>query len=117
MLGNGKYVGIAASPTGKLYCAPWNASEVLSIDPTGSEDPPFTFITEAGDEPSKYHGLCAAADGKLYCAPHSSSKVLVIDPLTERLSFIEGFGEDEAKYWGISCSPCGGWLHCAPWDA
>ena len=31
--GEGKWVGIAAGPDGKLYCAPCNASTVLVIDP------------------------------------------------------------------------------------
>ena len=82
-----KYSDICAGPDGLLYCAPFNASSVLVIDPCART---LSFINGAGDLGMKYYGICAGPDGLLYCPPFNASSVLVISPRTQTLSFIEG---------------------------
>ena len=113
--------GIAAAADGKLYCAPFNASRVLRIDPA-------TGATELiGDDLSAATGaklaggwssIVAAADGKLYCAPAMASRVLRIDPATGATELI---GDDlketglwSGRGWQSIAAAADGKLYCTP---
>jgi hypothetical protein len=77
---------------GKLYCAPFNATQVLEIDPvTGTT----TLIGSVLAGNYKYGGITSAANGKLYCAPHAANQVLEINSVGTFNLFSEFFGFDE----------------------
>jgi streptogramin lyase len=107
---SGKYVGITSASNGKLYCAPFNATQVLEIDPvTGTT----TLIGSVYAGTYKYVGITSASNGKLYCAPFNATQVLEIDPVTGTTALIGSVYAGTNKYSGIT-SAANGKLYCAP---
>jgi streptogramin lyase len=99
---SGKYVGITSASNGKLYCAPFNATQVLEIDPvTGTT----TLIGSVYAGTYKYVGITSASNGKLYCAPFNAyqdpTQVLEIDPVTGTTALIGSVYAGNYKYVGI----------------
>src|SRR5690606_3768625 len=90
--GNDKWIGIAAGPDGKLYCAPYNAADILVIDPVAGT----ATRTNMGADLSgtiKWHGIATGPDGKLYCAPFAATDILVIsDVVLSGLYFKDSLG-------------------------
>ena len=73
-MGYWKWSGIAAV-NDTLYCAPFNASSVLTIDAKTNT----VGTMDCGVEGEhKWSGIAAVGD-TLYCAPARASSVLVID--------------------------------------
>src|SRR5690606_32774188 len=74
---SGKWYGIAPGPDGKLYCAPYNATDILVIAPVaGTATRTDMGVGLSGT--SKWIGIAAGPDGKLYCAPNSATDILVV---------------------------------------
>jgi len=103
---------------GRLFCAPFNAEEVLVIDPEATgEDARISFI-HLGHRPQqrdKWSSI-TAWDGRLYCAPSCADEVLVINPYatTEQgcIVFIPISARGPWKYGDIACLQ--GRLYCVP---
>src|SRR5690606_40013431 len=77
--GSLKWHGIAEGPDGKLYCAPYNATDILVIDPaSGTAQRTNMGVGLLGD--NKWSSIAAGPDGRLYCAPYSATDILIIDP-------------------------------------
>jgi len=124
-----KYRGICPM-SGKLYCAPFNAKEVMVIDPDATDDATrIGHIAIGSQSPQgggKWDGICSL-NGKLYCAPFNASDVLILDPQAEdeasKVTLLPLTSSNDgaswmrggAKYSGI-CA-LGGKLYCAPYDA
>jgi hypothetical protein len=86
--GNKWYGGVLA-PNGKIYCIPWDATDVLVIDPTTDTavfPPGLSGLTGSG----KWLGGVLAPNGKIYCIPWDATDVLVIDPTTDTAVFPPG---------------------------
>merc|ERR1712159_363877 len=74
--GGKKYVGICQGSDQRLYCAPFDANDVLVINPfPGWGEEEISFIPNPRSGEKKYMGICLAADGRLYCAPQNASSV------------------------------------------
>ena len=80
LTGSNKWSGIAAGADGKLYCGPYDATDILIIDPVaGTATRSAMGATLTGS--AKWNGIAAGADGKLYCAPFNATDILIIDPV------------------------------------
>ena len=115
--GDYKWWGIAAGPDGKLYCTPFNATDILVIDPVAGT----AQRTNMGASLSgiyKWSSIAAGPDGRLYCAPYRATDILIIDPATGTAQRTN-MGADLSgsnKWWGIATGPDGK-LYCAPYTA
>ncbi|CAE8657580.1 unnamed protein product, partial [Polarella glacialis] len=109
---SGKWFGIAAGNCGRLlYCAPYNAQQVLVIDSSTLE---LSFVEGAGEGTRKWSGIARGPDGLLFCAPYDADEVLVIDPRSDSLALIPCVGgAGKAKWSGIALA-ADGQLYCAP---
>jgi hypothetical protein len=119
--GNAMWKGGIFSPsTGKIYCAPYNATSILVIVPgefpentnyqTIDIDLQYmtTYIDQNGDEipiAGKWNHGAIGADGKIYFAPYNESTILVLDPLTESFETIQINSSVGAKYSDILLTP------------
>src|SRR5690606_5250443 len=115
--GSEKWRGITAGPDGKLYCAPYNATDILVIDPVAGT----ATRTNMGADLSgtdKWRGIAAGPDGKLYCAPYDATNILVIDPVagTATRTNMEVGLSGILKWCGTATGPAGK-LYCAPYNA
>ena len=72
----GKWVSGALATNGKIYCIPFNSTQVLVIDPSNNTTSLFGSFSGSG----KWVGGVLAPNGKIYCVPHESTQILVIDP-------------------------------------
>jgi YVTN family beta-propeller protein len=81
-----KWIGAVRAQNGKIYCIPYNAANVLVIDP--SNDSTYTFGTVSSGGQKWRGGCLAPANGKIYGMPYDSDTVLVIDPATDTLTTI-----------------------------
>ena len=77
-----KWVSGALAPNGKIYCIPFNSTQVLVIDPSNDTTSLFGNLSGIG----KWVGGVLAPNGKIYGIPFSSTQVLVIDPLNDTTS-------------------------------
>merc|ERR1712007_204028 len=111
--GRGKWAGICyARQSGKLYCAPFCHSDVLTIEPASGE---VAFVQSGDSSSDKWLGIAEAQNGKLYCAPCVSSEVLVIDPAAgNRISFIPTGVTTAGWKWSGIVGASNGKLYCAP---
>src|SRR5690606_14651855 len=76
----------AAGPDGRLYCAPFQATDILIIDPaSGTAQRTNMGVDLSGTQ--KWQGIAAGPEGKLYCAPFNATDILVIDVLPPGLYF------------------------------
>src|SRR5690606_29493936 len=89
---NSKWMSIALGPDGKLYCAPYTATDILIIDPAnGTAQRTNMGVDLSGT--SKWSGIALGPDGKLYCAPHNATDILVIsDAFLSGLYFKDSLG-------------------------
>lgn len=79
-----KYRGAALHDNGRIYCAPWNATRILSIDTNPDVEPGdrVTFFDESyitvPSEPA--FSSIVYVHPKLYCVPYGASQVMVLNP-------------------------------------
>jgi hypothetical protein len=106
--------------TGKIYCAPFNASSILVITPGPfPENTELTFI----DVPAEYLATatsnrwtnpCLSPDGKICFTPYNSSGILTLDPDTETVGFVDLFQTRGGKYSTTVLSPSTNTLFLVP---
>ncbi|CAK0862900.1 unnamed protein product, partial [Prorocentrum cordatum] len=93
-------------------CIPYNALEVLCIDPFTDA---LTTFGMAGGVRCKWRGGVVANDGNIYCAPDCADAVLCIEPAARRLSTFGTLGSGKWKWRG--CALGGdGFVYCAPYE-
>jgi len=87
LAGARKWWGGVLSPDGKIYCIPFDAQDVLIIDPVNNTATRNTsilgFMTSSDRaRTGKWRGGVLGPDGKIYCPPfnETNKRILVIDP-------------------------------------
>src|SRR5690606_6156510 len=109
-----KWQSIAAGPDGKLYCVPYNATDILIIDPaTGRAQRTNMGIGLSGT--AKWLGIAAGPDAKLCAVLYSATDTVVIDPATgtARRTNMGVNLSGNSRWAGIAAGPDGK-LYCAP---
>ena len=76
-----KWMGGVLAGNGNIYLAPYNAEEVLIIDPVTDTYDRTTMVGLSGS--LKWVGGVLAGNGKIYLAPYNAEEVLIIDPVTD----------------------------------
>jgi len=79
---SGSYYGAVLAPNGTIYGIPFDASNVLKIDP--DTDTVSTIGTVSGG----FRGGVLAPNGKIYGIPYDASNIFKIDPDTDTVSTI-----------------------------
>lgn len=112
-----KWVGAVRGQNGKIYGIPFNADDVLVIDPTNDTTTTIGSVAVGGQ---KWRGGCLSPiNGKIYGMPYDSDTVLVIDPATDTVSTIgpiPSVGVTTARFSGCVMSTSGK-LYGIPYDA
>jgi hypothetical protein len=75
-----KWWGGVMGPDNKIYGIPFNAADILIIDPLTNTATRSTMGANISGS-NKWASGCLGPDGKIYCAPFSAPDVLVIDPV------------------------------------
>ena len=109
--GGNKYIGGALGANGKIYCAPYDATRVLEIDP--STDSTALIGTTYASGGAKWHGCILAPNGCIYCAPFNATQVLKINPLTGVTSLIGSTYSGSYK-WSAAILANNGKIYCTP---
>ena len=77
-----KWWGGVKGPDGKIYGIPYNAKDILIIDPLTNTATRSTMGADFSDVVSnRWASGCLGPDGKIYSAPFNATDVLIIDPL------------------------------------
>ena len=101
-----KWYGGVLAPNGKIYCIPWKADYVMTIDPeSDTVDPdaiPFSAVADL-----KWTGGVLAANGKIYCIPQAPLRVLIIDPVLNTVELVASLPFEEDKWAGGVLGPDG----------
>lgn len=86
------YIGGIVGGNGKIYCIPYDASQVMVIDPSKSFDQ-LSFIETNVDDISGYPGTSGKwrngvllPDGRIMAAPYNATTILLIDPSNDSVS-------------------------------
>ena len=89
------------SSSGKIYCIPRNAAQVLIIDPSTDTVDTSTISVSVSRSTYKWMGGALAGNGKIYCFPDGATQVLIIDPSTEGVdtTTIAGFPNGQWLWW------------------
>lgn len=104
--GAAQWYGIYQGADGRLYCVPFNATEVMIIDPS---DDSITFIDTTGvvafgagnlGAGGKWDGGCVYGD-YIYCSPSDATDFLKINTLTGTCTRFETVPAGTSK-WAIS---------------
>lgn len=105
-----KWRGGCLGPDGKIYCAPFNTSCVLIIDPSNNT----INLTDISGVSGSYCGAVLAPNGKIYCAPWGGTNALVIDPINKTRSYISLPGSSNYYSFGPVVTPQGQ-VCLSPW--
>ena len=81
-----KWRGGALGGDGKMYCAPFDATGVLSIDPVGNSSAVMTPIVLANG--AAFAGAVTAPGGDVVFVPHNSTFAAVLNPGTGNVATI-----------------------------
>ena len=76
-----KWWGGVRGPDNKIYGIPFNAEDILIIDPVTNTATRSTMGADISGS-NKWASGCLGPDGKIYCVPYNASDVLIIDPKT-----------------------------------
>jgi hypothetical protein len=77
LTGSTKWYGGVLGPDGKIYGIPYNATDILIIDPiagTATRSPMGATLTGS----TKWIGGVLGPDGKIYSIPHNATDILNI---------------------------------------
>lgn len=113
--GNNDWFGSVLADNGKIYCIPWDADNVLIIDPA-TDTVDTTSITGLGIGGEKWIGGVLAPNGKIYGIPAYSSSVLIIDPMTDTTVTFGSLAGAGDKWMGGVLAP-NGLIYGIPGDA
>ena len=86
--GSGNWVEGVLANNGKIYGIPFEATEVLEIDPVGLTTSTFGSLSGS----SKWGGGVLAPNGKIYGIPFAATEVLEIDPVNQTTSTFGSLG-------------------------
>ena len=102
-----KWNGGVLAPNGKIYGIPWDATNVLIIDPSTNTADTTSITGLTGG--AKWYGGVLAPNGKIYGIPVNSTSVLIIDPTTNtaNTTTITGLSGSNAKWYGGVLAPNG----------
>ncbi len=75
-----KWWGGVRGPDNKIYGIPFNAVDILIIDPVTNTATRSTMGANISGS-NKWASGCLGPDGKIYCAPFNAPDVLIIDPV------------------------------------
>ena len=79
LTGGDKWIGGVLGPDGKIYGIPFNATDILIIDPVaGTATRSALGATLTGVD--KWIGGVLGPDGKIYGIPYNTTDILIIDP-------------------------------------
>jgi hypothetical protein len=95
------YAAGALAPNGKIYMVPYDADNVLVVDPANNT---WTVITVSGTN-NKYRSATIARNGRIYAIPQNETRVMIIDPVTNTISFITGLPSANSKWIGAVLAP------------
>ena len=80
--GSTKWAGGVLAKDGKIYCIPYDAADILIIDPLTQTATRSTLGASLSGS-SRWYGGVLGLDGKIYSIPHSIADILIIDPATQ----------------------------------
>ncbi len=84
--GSNWYWGGCIGADGKIYCAPYNATKIMVIDPAVANPSgriSYIDLPAGVSGAGKWRGAALANDGRIFCAPYNATTVLIIDPATK----------------------------------
>jgi len=100
--GNAGCIGGALAPDGKIYCPPYNNSQVMVID---CENRTTSLIGPTHNiAASRWRDATLAPNGKLYALPYLYGSILEIDPLVGTSSTV---GVTSVRTYGSVLAPNG----------
>jgi hypothetical protein len=108
-----KWGGGVLAPNGYIYCAPWENTTILKINPVNDTQVGIgSFVGSL-----KYCGGVLASNGKIYFIPSSAAQVLVLDPSDDTTyTFGTGTFTSSGMAWLGGClDKTGKYIYCAPW--
>lgn len=103
---------------GKIYCLPYNADDIMIIDPVTDTYELTTMglgidIANLGDD--KFIGAVMGSDGVIYGIPYGSEKILAIDTYTQTARLINAAGAVVGgSNWGDGCIGPDGRIYASP---
>ncbi|MEG2433267.1 MAG: hypothetical protein RSB25_16630, partial [Acinetobacter sp.] len=112
-----KWAGGVLAPSGKIYCVPVNATDILIIDPITNTATRSNMGATLSDT-NKWRGGVLAPNGKIYCIPYNATDILIIDPVnnTATRSNMGASLTGTAKWFGGALGPDGK-IYCAPYSS
>jgi hypothetical protein len=123
--GSAKWRGAALANDGRIFCAPYNSTSVLIIDPAAKTSAAVGGLDWLGTGPGKFCDVVVGADKNLYFMPARSPYIVGIDPAattTTALSVVPSTPLDtkigdhaSADRWGGACAAPNGRLYTAPY--
>lgn len=112
---SGGWVGAVLAPTGKIYCAPNNATQILEVDPTTKAT---ALVGSVYNGTNKYYFGALAPNGKIYFAQVNTPQILEFDPTT-KTTILVGTAYDTGvsinRWLGIALAPNGN-MYLSPYD-
>lgn len=109
-----KWYGGSLAQNGKIYCAPFDATDILVIDPIKNTAIRTNMgLDLSGD--AKWKGSVLAPDGKIYCIPYTATDFLIINPLEESaIRSTLGLDFSSAYGWESGILHANGKIYCPP---
>jgi hypothetical protein len=89
LTGSGKWSRGVLGPNGKIYCVPYNATNILVINPANNSASTSEINITLASTTAKWQGGVLAPNGKIYCVPYEAANILVIDPVNNSASTTE----------------------------
>ena len=122
--GGGKWRGAALANDGRIFCAPYNSTSVLIIDPAAKTSAVVGGLSWLSTGAGKFCDVVVGADKNLYFMPARSPYIVGIDPAattTTALSIVPSTPLDTktgdhatADRWAGACAAPNGRLYTAP---
>lgn len=99
--GSTKYSSICKGIDGKLYCSPFNADNILVINPDDNTIDTTTY-TITGNVSNYYSDIVSGKNGKIYVIPNYNEEIIIIDPMqkTMDITTINNLADNVYKYGG-----------------
>ena len=112
--GTSKFYGAVLAPNGKIYCIPFNSTDILIIDPVANTATRSNMGASLSDT-NKFFGAVLAPNGKIYCVPSASTDILIIDPVANTATR-SNMGADLSgtNKWAGGVLGANGKIYCAP---
>jgi ABC-type glycerol-3-phosphate transport system substrate-binding protein len=80
LTGSVKWIGGVLGSDGKIYGIPYNATDILIIDPVAGTATRSALGANLTDS-AKWFGGVLGSDGKIYGIPYNATDILIIDPV------------------------------------